>query len=175
VILICHRLLPIQVDPLKFARDQIKPSQTTVGRYKANLRYTYLDLLIDPGLFTAFVGRDTFREPKRNLFLRRFNSVTSVTNVATNLNAEIATDGSHGRIAWHGGACRNYVRNTKQKMYRLLPEISLSYPTSFGLQERRSFLPTPFLRPVPRSCIRSNQGRTSSSSGLRSGFPYVPL
>ena len=62
------------------------------------------NLFVHPGVGRASPARHTFGEPKSNFLLSRFNRVTSMANVTTNFNAEISTDGSHGRIRWHGGS-----------------------------------------------------------------------
>lgn len=59
-----------------------------------NIRYT-LDLLVDPVLGVAGpVQYFAFPEPKSNFLLGVFNRVGSVTDVATNFDTEISTDGT---------------------------------------------------------------------------------
>jgi hypothetical protein len=58
----------------------------SVGHYKT---YPTIRLLVKPGSATAVPTRDSLREPKFNLLVGRLNSVTSVADVAADLNAKV--------------------------------------------------------------------------------------
>ena len=60
-------------------------------------------LLVDPAGSARFVRSDSLREPHTDFVLGGFDRVTSVADVAADLNAEIPTNGSHSRFGRHGG------------------------------------------------------------------------
>mmetsp|Transcript_78226 Transcript_78226/g.117694 ORF Transcript_78226/g.117694 Transcript_78226/m.117694 type:complete len:97 (+) Transcript_78226:1485-1775(+) len=60
-------------------------------------------LLVDPGLCAARPLRNAIGEPVTNFLIGRLNGVTAVTDIASDLNAEVSADSSHVTITWHCG------------------------------------------------------------------------
>ena len=61
-------------------------------------RIETLGLLIDLLFQSTGIGQHALREPQRDFLFSVFNRVRAVDQVATNINAEITTEGSRSRI-----------------------------------------------------------------------------
>jgi hypothetical protein len=56
-----------------------------------------INLFVDPLVDGLGVGEDTFGEPEGKFLLSALNAVRSMADIATNVNAEVTTDGSGKR------------------------------------------------------------------------------
>ena len=61
------------------------------------------NLLVDPWLGAALPAADALGEPKSDFLLGGLDRVTSVADVASDLDAEVSTNGAHGTLRRHGG------------------------------------------------------------------------
>jgi hypothetical protein len=85
----------------------------------------------------AFPFTDALREPKLNLSVGRFNGVGSVTDVASDFNAKISTDGSGGGVRWHG--CTQHLASLEDSVLSL-PDHAYNRSRSHVSDETRKEL-----------------------------------
>jgi len=70
---------------------------------------------VDPFISVAAPVNELFGlEPEGNFLVGGFDRVRSVTNIATDIDAEVTSDGSWVRVEWlgsteHFSSCENYV------------------------------------------------------------------
>jgi hypothetical protein len=61
------------------------------------------NLLVDPGVGVGLPGVDALGEPKSDLLLGGLDGIRSVADVASHVDAEVATDSARGRVSRVGG------------------------------------------------------------------------